>query len=71
MEGESIKINDLTPPTRLVGVQYTDFKGKNGNIGGKLHIDPPLSTFSVWDRGGVWFCGAPPKTAFYVMKTVY
>ena len=63
------KIKDLTPPTRLVGVQYTDFKGKNANIGGGPHFTP-LSTFSVWDRG-VWFCGAPPKTAFYVMKTVY
>lgn len=70
--GESFKINDLTPlpPTRLVGVQYTDFKGKNAKIGGKLHI-PPLLIFSVWERGGCGICGAPPKTAFYVIKTIY
>ena len=71
--GESFKINDLTPPppTRLVGVQYTDFKGKNGNIGGKLHIDPPSPLSASGTGGGVVLWCPPPKTAFYVMKTVY
>ena len=66
--GESFKINDLTPP-RLVGVQYTDFKGKNGNIGGKLHIDPPSPLSASGTGGGVVLWCPPPKTAFYVMKT--
>ena len=43
-----------TPPTRLVGAQYTDLKGKNANIGWGPHFTP-LSTFSVWDRGGCGF----------------
>jgi hypothetical protein len=42
-----------------VGVQYTDFKGKNANIGGGTTLYPPLH-FQRLGQGGVWFCGAPP-----------
>ena len=52
--GESFKINDLTPPTRLVVGKSVDSKGKNANIGGGPHFYPPL-TFCVWERGGVEF----------------
>jgi hypothetical protein len=47
-----------------------EIKGKNGNIGGATSHLPPSPLSASGTGGGRGFVVPPPKTAFYVMKTI-